>query len=331
IGTRVLNYFGFGLNRSAARPPAPEEEPERAEVTEPLFSERAEHAERARREALAAARRESEEWLLSVRDPADGPPAEEPEQPSRADSEARRRAEEMMAAPAPEQRHTGAAVDSASPAPDEEAEETAAAAAPGRPAGRADAEPDRPSLRRLRGRAQGVRVARRLEQERADRAGQEGERVQAAPPAPRVRGRAVGAPAAPEEAAAQELRTSTRRPHAAPWELPERGAPSETAERAAAEETAESGAGRTAPEPAPAADGRDGPEGHDSAEKQRLEALDRHLAQVDTPAPPAPRFAEADDPAAARRRSSGWFTDVRPSQEKAAEKPEAPQQAKRAE
>src|SRR5690606_13375052 len=162
-------------------------------------------------------------------------------------------------------------------------------------------------------------------------AGQEGERVQAAPPAPRVRGRAVGAPAAPEEAAAQELRTPDSRPHAAPWELPERGAPSETAERAAAEETAESGAGRTAAEPAPAADGPDGAEGHDSAGKQRLEALDRHLAQVDTPAPPAPRFAEADDPAAARRRSSGWFTDVRPSQEKAAEKPEAPQQAERAE
>ncbi|MFW5416367.1 hypothetical protein J0910_07065 [Nocardiopsis sp. CNT-189] len=316
IGTRMLNYFGFGLNRSKERSPSPEEEAEQAPVTAPLSAERGESAERDRRAALAAARRESEEWLLSVRDPADGPPEEEPEQASRADSEARRRAEEMMAAPAPEQRHTSAAADPARTGEDGEEEETAAA---DRERTGEQAEPDRASLRRLRGRVQGVRVARRLEQERADRAG---ERMQAAPPAPRVRG--AGTPAGPEEAAAQERPAPARRPHAAPWELPERGAPSGTGERAGAGK----GTGESGAEPGAAEDGS-----ADSG-KRRLEALDRHLAQVDTPAPPAPRFAEADGPGAARRNSSGWFTEARgtePARPGQAGTPQRPEKARKAE
>ncbi|GAA4944548.1 hypothetical protein GCM10023224_29540 [Streptomonospora halophila] len=238
VGLRVLNYFGFALDRQPGRSgasehrgePAPgvRRRPARGPVSGPVPGAARTPVELA--EHLAAAehpsRRERPEEAsgtaapASTAEAADAPAvAERPEPPG---SSARRRAEEMMAAPAPAEPRAAAP-----PGADASGAETARPAAE---QGGAPAAKQRPQ-RRLRGRAQGMEVARRLERERST-----GDASAAAPTAESAAGaeRAVGterarapqparpAPGdgAPSGRPSLRERRAQRRPHAAPWDLP---------------------------------------------------------------------------------------------------------------
>ncbi|RCV62388.1 TcpE family conjugal transfer membrane protein, partial [Marinitenerispora sediminis] len=271
VGLRVLNYFGFALPRPEAadtaerarpaadrgglatvrrREEAPSVLPTAAAAAEPAVP--ADPAEVPAAEAGGAEGRSGERnpWLAAPRTP----PGEAP-WPIAADSlgtgresaaddraAARRRAEEIMAAPVPgagqpeadeaaerpaaaehsgydaggERGHAGPGAEHAAASdgvatPEEHAAESRRAEAPeDEPASEHDPWHGREAQRRLRGRAQGAAVARRLEQERA---------AAVERPAPE-RACGLGAPAAPGEDRDQRPRTERPRPHAAPWELP---------------------------------------------------------------------------------------------------------------
>ncbi|MFC7326781.1 TcpE family conjugal transfer membrane protein [Marinactinospora rubrisoli] len=255
IGLRVLNYFGFALPR-----PAEDAVPERARPA----AARGELGTVKRREEApsmlpappapttpgdadadpdpadaARPRADANPWLSAARPSPGGPPPPYPAEstgtaPDTAESErvaARRRAEEIMAAPAPGSGHAEVPQARSRPAgtPGPEAPDVGMLTAPGdittprervvarqraeasghEPTPERDPWRGREAQRRLRGRAQGAEVARRLQRERAA----------AEPPAVEP-ARGLGAPATPDEA--HEQRPSGRqrpRPHAAPWEL----------------------------------------------------------------------------------------------------------------
>ncbi|MGI5120278.1 TcpE family conjugal transfer membrane protein [Marinactinospora thermotolerans] len=161
---------------------------------------------------------------------------------------ARRRAEEIMAAPDPSvsDRESAMAVHETARAdegtetprvpeangysrpadistPKERAEARRGAEAPGRePAPEGDPWHGAEARRRLRGRVQSAAVTRRLDRERST--------VEPAPPPSVARG--LGDPAGPEEAREQERVGRPRpRPHAAPWDLPPAGSGTEGDER----------------------------------------------------------------------------------------------------
>ncbi|MDA2809442.1 TcpE family conjugal transfer membrane protein [Nocardiopsis sp. RSe5-2] len=334
LGVKVLNYFGFALNK--AQPQEPREASEDAfeqeaegSLTRPTSLERGEAADRAReRDEL---RRENEEWLNAYR--SSGASAADPEEQfdevydpggrenaaaageagNRPDKQARRRAEEMMAAPAPEEPHAAPPVDEGvrviEPAPGTAEEAVSAEGVADLPVER-----DESAHRRLRGRIQGKQVERRLARER--------ERVE--PLLPRLQAQATGAPATPEEAAQQAVGETDeergRRPHAAPWELPGHGgqkrAEDRTRDGAEAAPQAESAAqAEAAPQKGEAS--QKGAASAKSAQEERLEVLDRHLERLEEqeraadPVPPQPRFAESEDIERTKRRREGWFTEER--------------------
>ncbi|NYE45638.1 MinD-like ATPase involved in chromosome partitioning or flagellar assembly [Spinactinospora alkalitolerans] len=159
---------------------------------------------------------------------------------------ARRRAEEIMAAPDPGTPRGREAEKAAGRRPREERETAAAAAAEESAAAeRASVLPEPPAeartrsehapasgngaRRRLRGRTQSAAVTRRLERERAS----------APPPPQRRTAQGLGRPATPEEARRQEQsHRPRRRPHAAPWDLPPAGGPQQGSGRDAAADRA---------------------------------------------------------------------------------------------
>ncbi|WP_026124182.1 conjugal transfer protein [Nocardiopsis baichengensis] len=352
LGIKVLNYFGFALDKAQPRTPeasaggkgsaASSDDTvgvngvngvngtegfdgvdgfdESVSVTRPTSLERAQSTDRAReRDRL---RRENEEWLKAYRSSDEGASASELEDDAesgvveaasfaeedtrRPDPEARRRAEEMMAAPAPAEPHAGSdplleAADDGE-GDDEVAEAVATAGEPER---------DESAHRRLRGRIQGKQVERRLARER--------ERV--APPPAREQGQATGAPATPEEAAEQAADTNARRPHAAPWELPEHGGAQQRTEPAEHTENAEQTqqteqtehVDRAARTERGAAESGDAP--RKSAQEEQIEVLDRHLERLEEqersadPVPPQPAFAESEAAEGRRRRREGWFSE----------------------
>ncbi|MDT0304838.1 TcpE family conjugal transfer membrane protein [Streptomonospora wellingtoniae] len=209
IGLRVLNYFGFALDRRPGHStpaerradPAPgtRRRPARGPVSGPVPGaartpvELAEHLAAAERPAGRERGGESPGTAAPVytADTADAPAFAD--RPASVDSSARRRAEEMMAAPAP-----------AEPAPSGAAPHGAEGTRPAAERDGAAAAAEGPQ-RRLRGRAQGMEVARRLERERS---------VEDASARP---ARGDGAPAARPSL---RERRAQRRPHAAPWDLP---------------------------------------------------------------------------------------------------------------
>ena len=225
VGKRVLNYFGFALDPTGTDEPGP---PDRGEEThgtehqetgddfdEPVFATEEDE------------RRDRDEWFASLRTSSGKTPVGLTSKGASTSSDTgpmssaelaeaarhkstRHRAEEVMAAPAPDT--------------DQHAEET-------------------PAARRLRGRAQGLRVARELDERRSrharalaaeddtehaqaterqhpTRGERAAERAPAQPPRTRARGQGLPAPA-PQEGTTSPSTEPPRkkRPHAAPWEL----------------------------------------------------------------------------------------------------------------
>ena len=228
VGKRVMNYFGFGLDPAGGDgpggtpdrdegPPGSDDEGTEDDFDEPLFATE-EDEQRDRDEWFASLRASSGETPVGLTSKgaytnSDTGPMSSVElaEATRRES-TRRRAEEVMAAPAPDTDES------------------------------ADAE-ESPAARRLRGRVQGIRVARELDERRTKDArvsdtGDTAERartterrsparseraVERAPTPPtrtRARGQAPQAPA-PEDGAASPPTEPRRksRPHAAPWEL----------------------------------------------------------------------------------------------------------------
>jgi MinD-like ATPase involved in chromosome partitioning or flagellar assembly len=101
-------------------------------------------------------------------------------------------------------------------------------------------------------------------------------------------------------------------------------APADTAAPRPAREVRSAGGPGASTAADPAAGGADAPRterggdvsrterGGDAPRDERLDVLDRHLSRTDTPAPPPPRFAQADGET--RRQPAGWFTDAAPQE-----------------
>nr|WP_255429705.1 TcpE family conjugal transfer membrane protein [Streptomonospora sp. PA3] len=266
VGVRILNYFGFALHKAPERSAQPDRhggEDARPARTRgprsgPIPGAARTPAQLAEHLAAEEKRRPHDRDAEPPR-PAPEPPAEPAAEPTAADraagrATARRRAEEMMAARLPADSPPATARDGADAA--------------GTATGRARAGSSRDSAasgggpqRRLRGRAQGMQVARKLERERsveatpqdpaetaapaaraeAERgAGSERARERVRAPKPQESAPAAGAPA---HRPSLRERRAQRRPHAAPWDLP---VPLESADSPSREDAAQ-GPDRPAP------------------------------------------------------------------------------------
>ncbi|GAA3741604.1 TcpE family conjugal transfer membrane protein [Salinactinospora qingdaonensis] len=261
LGRRVLNYFGFALPKAPSKDTTSSDGAARhtPEPSRPKAPSRPDPPERHRAgdepaaPALPAPSNEEPEetenapWYTSLGVSSGETPwplsskaayqrgDTQPMAPSAPDrTVARRRAEEIMAAPAPDNEQPSAvAPETAGWLPQPTAEETDppttqatdSAEATGETTAPAAADPSRPATqaappsenapwnhewarRRLRGRGQSAAIKRRLERERAHT------------PQPPERGHGLATPATAEEAQQQQEQALPReRPHAAPWEL----------------------------------------------------------------------------------------------------------------
>ncbi|PSK97294.1 MinD-like ATPase involved in chromosome partitioning or flagellar assembly [Murinocardiopsis flavida] len=338
----ALNYLGFGLPKTAKQS-TPASGTPAAERRELGTAKRREHApsrlswgperEHARggNGAEAGAARGTEtaedadtgsgEWLTSLRTSSGETPwplaskhshehshehaaAAPPAVESKA---ARRRAEEIMAAPDPEA--AGWRVGERAPTAEQERVEhrraLEQAADTGAPEAAREAAPDPGAAegsKRLRGRSQGREVARRLEHER------EAVRHEAPPPPAKAQGR--GAPATEGDPHARSA-APRRRPHAAPWNLP-----------AAGPAAAQSGAVDTGADEAVAARPAGG-SGHDDPEITAASFAAESLAYVDGPA-----AAEPTEPAgAAESKGTEEPKGAEEAAEGAAEEAKEPERA----
>ncbi|WP_052809262.1 TcpE family conjugal transfer membrane protein [Streptomonospora alba] len=247
VGLRILNYFGFALDKAplqAADAQEAQGDSERGSrarpVTGPIPGAARTPADLAERLAVAEspalsddersrAAADSERAVAAAE-----PPAAVDRHAARDAAAARRRAEEMMAAPMPAEREHGTASGAADAEPGAAETEQPASARGGAAA------PVPGPQRRLRGRAQGMEVARRLERTRSDESAPAESAQAAAPAAPAGSEAVAGAERARERVPAPQTaepgraageaeptgrpslreRWAQRRPHSAPWDLP---------------------------------------------------------------------------------------------------------------
>ena len=184
VGRRVLNYFGFGLPDTREEP-AEQDRP--GDFDEPLYVTE-EDEQRDRDEWFARLRASSGETPLGLTaksaysdsDTGAMSSAELTEAVTPRPDASRRRAEEMMAAPVEE---------------------------------------ESPAARRLRGRTQGIQVAKDLADRRERTPEPTRERAQQAPPARPARARGAALPDTSEDRPTRQRREG--RPHATPWAIEE--------------------------------------------------------------------------------------------------------------
>lgn len=343
LGRKILNYFGFALPKA---PPEPEEQHAAAVPA-------------AERTDLAPARSKNDAPSLAEAHHAqaetDTFAEPEPAQPVvDTGTTARRRAEEIMAAPEPQepahqpvaraaQQHTQQPeVNTAHDRVD------ARRAADGASAEGIAADSGTGPRRRLRGRSQGMRVAREREHGQAapgppatppGAASPQPETTgevepQPAPPAPQPQAAAAAPPPAQPEPDEPETPASQprSRPHAAPWDLteaeasptpegepapplaaPQEGKPPLEVDHDTGEQESLAAAAQaltTDGADHQAEDRHQPADGEQDEHAQHMAVLDHYANAGGAPPPAPPRFA---DPSENTTTAAGWFTDATPA------------------
>ncbi|WP_053616113.1 TcpE family conjugal transfer membrane protein [Nocardiopsis sp. NRRL B-16309] len=188
VGRRVLNYFGFGLGSA---PPEPQREATGGDDAFEDFDEEDVHT------TEDDERSDNQDWFARLRSSSGETPVGLTSKSAYSTGDTGAMSREDLADAIAEPDHDRRRAEEVMAAPE-------------------SADDESPAARRLRGRVQGIRVTRDLEERRSDQA------PERAPEPPRARARGQALPAR-EEADAPEPPRRRGRPHAAPWEL-DRGA-----------------------------------------------------------------------------------------------------------